>query len=165
MTDSEARKPVFTRKRLIAGAVGLLLVLTVVLLCFGVFGGDPMEPVKVTLLRFDQSRDGKATMAVVRLENRSKETVVLCSIDKLETLRGHFIARDGTNSLELPITDGMAVTPDGTNLAPHSVSTNRILLQWTEAWAGSQSLALYCRANGQVSSAEHASFGAGFARP
>lgn len=128
MTDSEAPRPFFTRKRLIAGAVGLLLLLTVAALRLGVFGGHPMEPVKVTFLKFEQSRDGKAAVAMVKLENTSKETITFCSVDKLETLYGQFIPRDGTNSFYLPLSDGMAMRTDGTNLAPHSVSTNRILL-------------------------------------
>src|SRR5258705_8013347 len=109
MADSKAPRPLFARKRLNTGVVGLLLLLTLVVLYFVVFCGDPMEPLKVTFLRFDQSRDGKVTVAVVRLENRSKETVRLCSIDNFETVCGQVISRGATNDLGLAIPGTNAV--------------------------------------------------------
>ena len=69
MTESAAPRPFLTRKRLIAGAVGLALILAVAGLVFGVFEGDSSGAVKVSFVRFEKSEDGKVTLAVLRLTN------------------------------------------------------------------------------------------------
>jgi len=69
MTESAAPRPFLTRKRLIAGAMGLVLILAVAWLGLAVVEGDSTGAVKATFVRFEKSKDGKSTLAVLLLTN------------------------------------------------------------------------------------------------
>jgi hypothetical protein len=69
MTEIAAPKPIFRRWLVLAGAVGVALILALLGLVFGVFEGDSKGAVKVSIVRFEKSNDGKATLAVLLLTN------------------------------------------------------------------------------------------------
>lgn len=125
MAESAEPKSNFMRRRVLGGTVGVVLILALAVLYFVLFREDSTVLVKVTFLRFDQSRSGKATMAVVRLENKSNERICLPSYDNSETICGHLILPGATNTLVLTM-PGNAMTP--VLLAPFSVSTSCISL-------------------------------------
>src|SRR4249920_2327280 len=71
MTESAPHKPWLTRRRVIAGAVVLVLVMAVVGFVFSVFDGRPRPAVKVTVDRFQSVGGAKEFIAVVTLSNSS----------------------------------------------------------------------------------------------
>jgi hypothetical protein len=81
MMENGATRPFLTRKRLIAGAVGLVLILAVAGLVFGVLQGDSSGAVKVSFVRFEKSEDGKATLAVLRLTNGTARPLWVHQVD------------------------------------------------------------------------------------
>jgi hypothetical protein len=72
MPGSQAPRSFFTRKRLIAGAVLLVLMAAVAGLVFGVFEGDSTGALKVSFVRFEKSEDGKGTLAWLLVTNQTK---------------------------------------------------------------------------------------------
>jgi hypothetical protein len=71
------RKPLLTRRRVIAAAVLLVLVLVMAGLVFGMFDSDSVGRVRATVVGFEEQPNQKSTVAVVTLSNGSHRTVVL----------------------------------------------------------------------------------------
>jgi len=81
MTESATPRPIFRRWLILAGAVGLALILAVLGLVFGVFERDSKGAVKVSFVRFEKSEDGKATLAVLRLTNGTARPLWVHQVD------------------------------------------------------------------------------------
>jgi hypothetical protein len=120
------RKPWLTRRRVIAAVVLLVTVLAVAGLVFGVFDPKPSEPVIVTFLDFAKSKYGGLDVAVVRVENLSKQSGSHRYVGPYGTVIGGFL--DGSNSpVAITITNATFVTQT-VAMAPESQMTRSVLL-------------------------------------
>lgn len=71
MTEPAPARPRFTRRRVLLGAMALVLGLAVAGFVFRVFGGGSAGKVKAQFVQFDRSNDGKTILATLRLTNSS----------------------------------------------------------------------------------------------
>src|SRR6185503_3253831 len=83
--ESSARKSFFTRRRVIAGAVALIMALAVAGFGFGVFEGGASNAVKITVVRFETYSSLGGPVAVITVSNASPTRVVgvLCGTNDL----------------------------------------------------------------------------------
>jgi hypothetical protein len=82
MTEIEAPKPIFTRRRVLAGVVGLGLVLAAAGLMFGWFDQTPEVQVTASFAGFTRSTNDGSYLAMVRLTNMSRKTCYLGPLDE-----------------------------------------------------------------------------------
>ncbi len=73
MTQSAAPRPIFRRWLILAGAVGLALILAVLGLVFGVFQADSTGALNVSFVRFEKSEDGTDNLAVLLVTNQTQK--------------------------------------------------------------------------------------------
>src|SRR5213594_516106 len=104
MTESAAPQPIFRRWLVLAGAVGLALILAVLGLVFGVFEGDSKGAVKVSIVRFEKSKDGKATLAVLLLTNGTDRPLMVHEVSNpSELIFYKFISSSPTGEVTWPM--------------------------------------------------------------
>ncbi len=72
----------FTRRRVLTGAVALVLILSVVGLLFGRFDQAQTAQVTASFAGFTRSTNDGSYLAMVRLTNMSKNTCYLCPLDE-----------------------------------------------------------------------------------
>jgi len=72
--ESDPAKRFWIRRRIVLGAVGLMVVLAVSRFVFGVFDHKPVAQLSATFLRFEKSVGGTSTVALIVLTNLSPDT-------------------------------------------------------------------------------------------
>jgi hypothetical protein len=100
------RKPLLTRRRVIAAAVLLVLAVAGML---GMSDGDSANPVTVTFVRFQPDADGTNTLAVLSLTNRSHKDYWLAPGDGWKSaLEFRWLASDQSTG---PVLGGVRTPP------------------------------------------------------
>jgi hypothetical protein len=123
MTESATRKPQFARRRVIAGAVLLVLVLAVARFVFGVF--DPKPPVKLRFVRFEESSTYAGIIAVLVMTNCSAKTYSVQPANSYSgTVDAYFISQSSTGE----VTWGEQGRNFGLYLRPHEEITRKTRL-------------------------------------
>jgi len=120
MTESATRKPLLTRRRVIAAAVLLGLVLAV--FAIGVFDSGRAESVKVSFIRFERSEDDNYAVAVVKVRNDSKRRYSVIFDDRTSHVVCFFFPTNEDRGM-------ITVMADLHTLKPGQEATGRIYLQ------------------------------------
>jgi hypothetical protein len=109
------RKPLLTRRRVIAGVVLAVLVLAVAGLMFGVF--DPKPPVNLRFVRFEESSTYAGIIAVLMMTNNSAKTYFVQPANSYSgTVDAYFISQSSTGE----VTWGERGRNFGLYLKPHA---------------------------------------------
>jgi hypothetical protein len=127
-TRSGPTKSKFTRRGVILGASGLVLILAVAGVGFGLFGGNSTGSVSTTLVGFEWSADRNSFLAVCYLTNETELEFLLVDIGSASAVLGRFHSQTGNDVGWL----GMGTTADvgwpPSNLQPHAALTVKIPL-------------------------------------
>lgn len=127
MTEPATPKPFITRRRVIAGAIGVLAIVAVMGLGLGVFDLNPAKGLKLDFVRFDKAQGDQSTVAVVRLINTSGTDFVFLQQTNNHEIWVVFSGKDQKlqQSWTVPYTPGGFTI---TNLSPHSEVTREAQL-------------------------------------